>query len=146
MRSGEVQDAGVRYQRTKEAHTLEERGGHLFLQAVIRVSAMSPDPERAKGAAIALANTICNQFGADNPVVVLARAAPNRPVDLAARTMDGGAARPWADDELAALAHIPGGNALALAPMLTTGSAKALPAKPELRVPKGARVAIMTKG
>ena len=141
MRSGDVSDPGVRYQRTREAKRLEERGARLFLEVVVRVAAVSPNPERAHGAAVALANTLCNQFGPDNPVVILAQCddkrSAHREVSLSARTF-AGAVRPWADDELAAIAHLPGGNALSAAPMLATGSAKALPAKPELRLPEKA--------
>jgi hypothetical protein len=142
IRSGAAQDPGARYQQTKEAKILEERGSRLFLEVVVRVSAISPDPDRAKGAATALANTLCNQFGPENPVIVLVQAKPKQaPPNLAARTLDGGAVRSWADDELVGLAHLPGSDAIQAAPMLSTGSATALPAKPELRVPKGARVA-----
>jgi len=149
MRSGPVQDPGVKYQRTKEARLLEERGARLFMQAVIRVAAISPYPDRAEGAAMALANTLCNQFGPDNPVVILAQASPRKPLDpstnpgqvLAARSIRGGAMRSWADDEIVALAHLPGGEALKFAPLLSTGSAKSLPAKPDLRIPKKARLA-----
>ena len=141
MRSGQVQDAGVRYQRTKEAKTIEQRGSGLFLQAVIRISAISPFPDRVEGAAMALANTLCNQFGPDNPVVILAQSDPKKPVNLAARAISGGAIRSWADNEIVALAHLPGGDALKFAPLLSTGSAKALPAKPDLRIPKKAGLA-----
>jgi len=138
MRTGDVSDPGVRYQRTHEAKRLEERGARLFLEAVVRVAAVSPNAERARGAAVALANTLCNQFGPDNPVVILAQCgASRRSVSLPTRAFDG-AMRPWADDEIAALAHLPGGNALSVAPMLATGSAKALPARPELRLPERA--------
>jgi hypothetical protein len=141
MRSGPVRDAGVRYQRTKEAKTIEERGSCLFMQAVVRVSAISPFSERAEGAAQALANTICNQFGPDNPVVILAKFNPKKSVKLAARPILGGAIRSWADDEIVALAHLPGGDALKFAPLLFTSSAKALPAKPDLRIPNKACIA-----
>lgn len=140
LRAEEVQNAGVRYQRTKEARLLEERGARLFLQVVVRVAAISPDPQRAAGAARALANTLCHQFGPDNPVVILAEANPKRSIDLLARSIDGGAARSWADDEIVALAHLPGGDALKFAPLLSTGSAKALPARPDLYLPKKARL------
>jgi hypothetical protein len=138
VRSGEVKNAGVRYQRTKEAKSLEERGSRLFLQAVIRVAAISPNPDRAKGSAIVLANTLCNQFGPDNPVVILAQAKPRKPITLAARSIEGGTVRSWADNEIVALAHLPGGDVLKYAPLLTTGSAKSLPAKPDLHLPKNA--------
>ena len=141
IRTADVKDAGVRYQRTKEAKILEERGARLFLQVVIRVSAFSPYPERARGAAIALANTICNQFGPDNPVIVLAKADPRNSLNLAAQSIKCKSIRSWADDEIVFLAHLPGGDALRFAPLLATGSAKSLPAKPDLRIPKKAWVA-----
>ena len=141
IRSGPVQDAGVRYQRTKEAKTIEERGSRMFLQAVIRVSAISPSPDRAQGAARALAHPICTQFGPDNPVVILAQCNHRQLTNLTARSILGSAIRSWADDEIVALAHLPGGDALKFAPLLATGSAKALPAKPDLRIPQDACVA-----
>lgn len=122
------------------AKIIEQRGARLFLQAVIRVAAISPFPDRVEGTATALANTLCNQFGPDNPVVILAQADPKKPVSLAARSIQGGAIRSWADDELVSLAHLPGGDALKFAPLLSTGSAKALPAKPDLRIPKNANI------
>lgn len=141
MRSAEVKDAGARYRHTKEAKILEERGARVFLQAVMRLAAISTSPLEAHRAAVALANTLCNQFGPDNPVIILAHSSPKKPVKLAARSISGGAIRSWADDEIAALAHLPGGDALKFAPLLSTGSAKSLPAGPELRIPTQARLA-----
>lgn len=141
MRSAEVKNAGARYQRTKEAKILEERGARAFMQAVIRVASISTSPLEAHRTAVTLANTLCNQFGPDNPVIILTHARPNKPVNLAARSISGGAIRSWADDEIAAVAHLPGGDALKFAPLLSTGSAKSLPAGPELRIPTKARVA-----
>ena len=142
LRGGPTQNAGARYQITKEAKELEARGAELFLETVVRVSAISPDPERAKGTAVALGNTLCNQFGPSNPVVVQRQArAPYRPdagrqagLDLSARSIESKARRSWADSELVALAHVPGGDALKAAPLLSVGSAKELPAKPEARI------------
>ena len=141
MRSVEVKDAGARYQHTKEAKILEQRGSRVFLQTVIRVAAFSTSPLEAHRTAVALANTLCNQFGPDNPVIILARSNPKEPLTLAARSISAGALRSWADDEIAALAHLPGGDVLKFAPLLSTGSAKSLPAGPDLRIPKTARVA-----
>jgi len=138
VRVEEVKNAGVRYQRAREAKILEERGSRLFLQVVIRVAAISPSLERAQGAAIALANTLCNQFGPENPVIILAQARPRKTIYLAARPIEGGAVRSWADNEIVALAHLPGGDVLKFAPLLSTGSAKSLPARPDLRLPQNA--------
>ena len=138
VRAGEVKNAGVRYQRTREAKILEERGSRLFLQAVIRVTAISPSLERAQGTAVALADTLCNQFGPENPVIILAQANPRKIIHLAARPIEGGAIRSWADNEIVSLAHLPGGDALKFAPLLSTGSAKSLPARPDLRLPQNA--------
>jgi len=141
MRSSESPSAGVRYQNTRQAKLLEARGARSFLQAVIRVAALSPSAAEAQRAAAALANTVCNQFGPDNPVIVLARSSARRPMDLSARPITGGASCSWADNEIAALAHLPGGEALKFAPLLSTGSAKSLPANPDLRIPPQARLA-----
>ena len=138
VRVGEVKNAGVRYQRTREAKILEERGSRLFLQAVIRVAAISPSLERARGTANALADTLCNQFGPQNPVIILAQANPRKTIKLATRPIEGGAIRSWADNEIVSLAHLPGGDALRYAPLLATGSAKSLPARPDLRLPQNA--------
>jgi hypothetical protein len=138
VRLGEVKNAGVRYQRTREAKILEERGSRLFLQAVVRVAAISPSPERARGTAIALADTLCNQFGPENPVIILAQGKPRKTIHLVARPIEGGAIRSWADNEIVSLAHLPGGDALRYAPLLATGSAKSLPARPNLRIPQNA--------
>ena len=141
MRSSEAESAGQRYQHTRQARLLEERGKRVFLQAVVRVTALSPSPAEAHRTAVALANTVCSQFGPDNPVIILARSSARNPINLAARPITGGAIRSWADDEIAALAHLPGGDALKFAPLLSTGSAKSLPAKPDLRIPQQARLA-----
>lgn len=141
MRTAGTRDAGMRYLHTKEANTLEERSSQSFLQAVIRVAAISPHPDWARSTANALVNTLCNQFGPENPVVILARSIAKRPVTLADRSITGGAICSWADDEIATLAHLPGGDALKFAPLLITGSAKSLPANPDLRIPQKARLA-----
>ena len=141
MRGSDSPSAAVRYHNTRQAKLLEARGERAFLQAVIRVAASAPTPAEAHRAAAGLAQVVCNQFGPDNPVVVLRRSGPRKTVDLAARPISGGARCSWADDEIAALAHLPGGEALQYAPLLSTGSAKSLPAKPELRIPQEARLA-----
>ena len=131
----------MRYQHMKEAKTLEERSSRVFMQTVIRVAAFSPSLNEAQRTAVELANTLCNQFGPDNPVIILAHSSSRKPVNLSARSISGGTIRSWADVEIAALAHLPGGDALKFAPLLSTGSAKSLPAGPELRIPTKARLA-----
>lgn len=144
MRASASPDAGARYQNNRQARLLETRGARVFLQAVLRVAAIGPSPAEAQRAAEALAHVVCSQFGPDNPVVILARSTASQPARLAGRAIAGGAACSWADDELAALAHLPGGEALQYAPLLATGSARFLPAKPDLRLPAQARLARYT--
>jgi hypothetical protein len=141
MRSSESPSAGMRYQNNQQARLLEERGARAFLQVVIRVAALSPLPTEAQRVATAFANVVCNQFGPDNPVLILAHSSARRPMDLPSRSFTGGVVCSWADDEIASLAHLPGGNALKFAPLLSTSSAKSLPATPDLRIPMQARLA-----
>jgi predicted pyridoxine 5'-phosphate oxidase superfamily flavin-nucleotide-binding protein len=141
LRAAGARDTAMRYQHTQEAKTLEERGSRSFLQVVIRVAAISPHSDRARSTVNALANTICNQFGPENPVIILASASSKKTMNLAARPITSRAMRSWADNEIVALAHLPGGDALKFAPLLSTGSAKSLHANPDLRIPIHGRVA-----
>jgi hypothetical protein len=142
IRSLDSKNAGARYQQTREARQLEQRGASVFLQVIIRMAAMSPSYAEARRTALALADTINNQFGPDNPVVILAHSNPKKPFDLASRSITGGATRSWASDEIVSLAYLPGGDALKFAPLLFTSSAKSIPADPDLRIPPQARLAI----
>jgi hypothetical protein len=130
-RAGQVQNAGVRAIRTKEARSLEERAERAFLQVTIRCVGLADTQTRAEGIARGLARAVSSAYGQRNPVRPIRSGRDPRPV--LERRMS---TRPqaWADDELSSLAHLVGSDMLFVAPRLKTASAKSLPPDPEMRV------------
>jgi hypothetical protein len=129
-RAQQVQNAGVRALRTKEARSLEERAERAFLQVTIRCIGIADSESRAEGVARGLARAVSASYGHSNPVKPARSGKDHRPV--IERQM--GKSQAWADDELATLAHLTGSDMLFVAPRLKTASAKSLPPDPEMRV------------
>ncbi len=130
-RAGQVQNAGVRAIRTKQARSLEERAERAFLQVTIRCVGIADEKSRAEGIARGLARAVSSAYGHTNPVKPARSGRDPRPV-LERRMSRRSQA--WADDELSSLAHLVGSDMLHVAPRLKTGSAKSLPPDPEMRV------------
>ena len=129
-RAEEVKNAGVRALRTKEARGLEERAERTFLQATVRCVGIADSEARAQGIARGLARAVSASYGHRNQVKPVNSGSDPRPV--LERRM--GKSQPWADNELATLAHLTGGDMLFVAPRLKTASAKSLPPDTEMRV------------
>src|SRR5512145_2179349 len=125
-RAEKVANGGVRALRAKEARSLEERADRTFLQATVRAVGMADTPSRAQGIARRLARAICAGFGHSNPVKVVREGQDVQVVQQ--RTP--GKSMPWADNELASLAHLVGSDILSLAPRLLSASAQSLPPAP----------------
>lgn len=125
-----VQNAGVRALRTKEARGLEERAERTFLQVTVRCVGIADSESRAQGIARGLARAVSASYGHRNPVRPVTAGKDLRPV--LERRM--GKFQAWADNELATLAHLTGGDMLFVAPRLKTASAKSLPPDTEMRV------------
>jgi hypothetical protein len=92
----------------------------------------------AQSVARSLARTLASQFDASNPV----RPRGEGTGVLVQRRFPLFVGRPWADNELAAVAHLVGQNARAAAPQLRTAPARSLPPAPDCRVPSQARVVV----
>jgi hypothetical protein len=129
-RAEEVKNAGVRALRTKEARGLEERAERTFLQVTVRCVGIADSEGRAQGIARGLARAVSASYGHRNQVKPVRSGSDPRPV--LERRM--GKSKSWADNELATLAHLTGGDMLFIAPRLKTASAKSLPPDPEMRV------------
>ena len=125
-----VKNAGVRALRTKEARGLEERAERTFLQVTLRCVGIADSETRAQGIARGLARAVSASYGHRNPVRAVKAGKDPRPV--LERRM--GKFQPWADNELATLAHLTGGDMLFVAPRLKTASAKSLAPDTEMRV------------
>ncbi len=139
LRDAETQSKGVRSLRTQEARALEKRAGEPFFQVTVRCVGLAPTESQARSVALRLARSVIAGF-TGNPLRVVrqgrsARVAVERRI---------GRSGPWAASELAYLAHLMGRDAQALAPRLRTAPARTLPAPPEMRVPRQARVAVIS--
>jgi hypothetical protein len=125
-------------QMKRGAKSLDERAQHMFLETRLVLWASASGQNMAQSVARSLARTLSAQFGASNSVRQSSEGI-GVPVQRYFPLFTG---RPWADNELAAVAHLVGQNARAAAPQLRTAPARSLPPSPDCRVPSQARVAI----
>jgi hypothetical protein len=128
-RDEETESKGVRALRAQEAKELEARARATYLDVTLRAAGMADTPERAQGIARALARAISASFEGGNPVQAARQGGDPRP--LARR--EPGKAAVWSANDLAYLAHMPGGDLVQVAPRLQTAPARYLPADPEMR-------------
>lgn len=136
------QSAGARraesLEQKRAVKGLDERAQHLFLECRLIVWATAGTEEMARSVARSLARTLRAQFGPSNPLEQVAEG-PGVP---AGRDFPLFAGKPWADNELAAVAHLVGKEGLGVAPQLRTAPARPLPPSPACRVPRDARVVV----
>jgi hypothetical protein len=125
-------------QLKRGAKSLDERAQHMFLETRLVLWASATGQNMAQSVARSLARTLASQFGASNPV----RPRGEGTGVLVQRRFPLFVGRPWADNELAAVAHLVGQNARASAPQLRTAPARSLPPAPDCRVPPQARVVV----
>ncbi len=138
-RDQKTRSRGVRTVKTAEARTLEKRAGEPFWWVTIRCVGMALHAPSARAIAHRLARAVIAGF-TGNPLRVVREGRGSRPV--ADRRMGRGG--PWAASELAWVAHLMGRDARTLAPRFHTAPARSLPAAPEMRVPRQARVAVIS--
>lgn len=129
---------GQSLQMKRGAKDLDERAQRMFLESYLVLWASASGQGMAQSVARSLARTLSAQFGASNPVRPSCEGA-DAPVQ---RHFPLFAGCPWADNELAAVAHLVGQNARSAAPQLRTAPARSLPPSPDCHVPPQARVAI----
>lgn len=130
---------GIRAIKTAEARALEKRAQEPFWWVTVRCVGIAPHAPSARAIAHRLARALIAGF-TGNPLRVVRKGRGSRPV-VGRRMGRGG---PWAASELAYLAHLMGRDAQALAPRLRTAPARSLPAAPEMRVPRQARIATIS--
>ena len=118
----------------RKAKELNARARRTFLEARLIVWASAKDLHRARATARSLARTLLAQFGPSNPL----RTGGQGGGDLPRRSFPLFAGTPWAENELAYVAHLVGQDVRAIAPQLRVAPAKPLPPSPASRVPEGA--------
>jgi hypothetical protein len=129
---------GQSLQIKRGAKGLDERSQHMFLESYLVLWASASGQNMAQSVARSLARTLSAQFSASNPVRQSSEGA-GVPIQ---RHFPLFAGRPWADNELTAVAHLVGQNARSAAPQLRTAPARSLPPAPDCRLPPDARVAV----
>ncbi|RLC56163.1 MAG: hypothetical protein DRI80_16620 [Chloroflexota bacterium] len=127
--------AGKSLEQKRGEKGLDARAQRLFLEARLIVWAVAGTEEMARSVARSLARTLVAQFGPSNPL----RKADEGAGAPTAREFPLFAGKPWADDELTAVAHLVGKDGRNVAPQLRVAPARSLPPSPESRVPRDAR-------
>ena len=118
-----------------ESKDLEARLESSFFSVTIRCAIFDADPKLAEMRAKKLAKVVAGQFKASNPMKLSEVERKAEPLQKRAMGTTG----IWADNELAALAHLTGENALDLLPSLRTASAVNLPPARAMLIPTDAR-------
>ena len=128
--------AGKSLEQRRGEKGLDQRAQRIFLEARLLVWASAGTEEMARSVARSLARTLMAQFGPSNPL----RQAAEGPGAPTGREFPLFGGKPWADDELATVAHLLGKDGRSVAPQLRVAPAKPLPPSPESRVPSAARL------
>jgi hypothetical protein len=114
---------------------IDNRSQRVFSEARLLVWATCSTPDTAKSTAVSLARTVISQYGPSNPIRISTQGFGS----LFERSFPAFLGKPWADDELATIAHLLGQDALAIAPQIRVAPAKSLPPAPPNRIPENAR-------
>lgn len=129
---------GQSLQTKRGAKSLDERAQHMFLETHLLLWVSASRQSMAQSVARSLARTLAAQFGASNPLRQVGEGT-GIPIQRGFSLFSG---KPWADNELALVAHLVGQNARATASQLRIAPARSLSPAPDCRVPRDARVAI----